>query len=59
MFYPAELVIQMFTKTKAIERPYSEAELKGLEKVFAELRKAGHSPSVKAYLRKRKAELKA
>ncbi|AJF60057.1 MAG: hypothetical protein QT03_C0001G0561 [archaeon GW2011_AR10] len=49
----------MFTKTKAIERPYSEAELKGLEKVFAELRKAGHSPSVKAYLRKRKAELKA
>jgi hypothetical protein len=49
----------MFQKTVEREKPYSKADIEKLKKLFAELEKAKHSPSVQAYLKKKEAELKA
>ncbi|GEM_PF-2957276 len=41
-----------------VEKPYSEAELKRLKRVFAELREASKTKEAKAYVKEVEARLK-
>ncbi|HLC79719.1 MAG TPA: hypothetical protein VJG83_04855 [archaeon] len=49
----------MYQKTVEREEGYSKEQLARISKSFTELKKFKNSPSVMAYLKKRKAELKA
>ena len=49
----------MYQKTCAVERPYSKAQIKEIERLFSLLEKAKYSDSVNAYTEKLKASLKA
>ncbi|HZX20468.1 MAG TPA: hypothetical protein VFF13_05630 [archaeon] len=49
----------MHSKTETIEKPYSKAELKKIEKLFAELRKLSKTKEAKEYVKEVEACLKA
>lgn len=49
----------MYSKTETIEKPYSEADLKRLEKLFAELKELSKTKEAKEYVKEVEARLKA
>lgn len=49
----------MYSKTEVIERPYSDAELERLEKLFAELIVLSKTKEAKEHVRRVRARLRA